>query len=54
MNQKCPKSRKIESLINNTPGTNCTPLRTSKNRGVTYSRQWGHRQVFQKDGIVGV
>ena len=54
MKQKCPKSRKIESEIKNTPGTICTPLRTNKYRRVTYSRRWGHPEVFQKDGIASV
>ena len=54
MNQKCPKSSKVESDIKNTAGTICTSLRTNKHSGVTYSRQWDHREVFHKDGIVGV
>ena len=54
MNQKYPNSRKVESEIENTAGTICTPLRTNKYRGFTYSRRWGHREVFQKDKIVGV
>ena len=53
MNQKCPKSRKIESEIE-IPGTIRTPLRTNNYRGATYSRRWGHREVFQKNEIVGV
>ena len=36
MNQKCPKSQKVESQFKNTPGTNCMPLRTNKKGGVTY------------------
>ena len=39
MNQKCPKSRKNESEIKNTPGTICTTLRILKYRGVTCSSQ---------------
>ena len=55
MNQKCAKSRKVvESEIKNTPAAICTALRTNKYRGVTYSCRWGHREVFQKDGIVVV
>ena len=50
MNQKCPKSRKVESEIKSTAGKICTPLRTNKYRGVTNLRPG----VTQKDGIVGV
>ena len=39
---------KVVSEIKNSAGTMCTPLRTDKQRGVTYSRQWGHRVVFRK------
>ena len=54
MNQKYPKSPKFESEIKNIPGTTCTPLRSNKYHEVTYSRQWGHREVFKKDGTLGV
>ena len=37
MNQKCTKSRKVGSEIKNTPGSFCTPLRTTNYRGVPYS-----------------
>ena len=54
MNPKSPESRKVDSEIKNIEGTICTTLGAKRDRGVTYSRQWGHRGVFQKNRIVGV
>ena len=48
------KKRKVESEIKNIAGTICTPLRMNKYRGVTYSRRWVRREVFQKDRSAGV
>ena len=48
MNQKCPRSRKVEKDIKNTPGTICTPLGTNKYYGVKYSRRWATERSFRK------
>ena len=39
LNQKYPKSGIVENEIENNSGTICTPFRTIKHRGVTYSCQ---------------
>ena len=45
MNKKGLKSQKVESESKNTPGTICTPPRTKKDRGATYSREKSFRKI---------